>query len=140
MLTRKEFITLASKIDLKKEELEKIMEYEDVMRSIQTYKDYAGEGSLELLDSYKKQTEFLKNLQELNTNQNMKRSVIVSDNIKSITPILEFNERKKEIQRQEEYRLTLKKEKRSGYANASILIFVVTNLGLFIAALLLMIR
>ena len=27
MLTRKEFITLASKIDLKKEELEKIMEY-----------------------------------------------------------------------------------------------------------------
>jgi len=49
----------------------------------------------------------------------------------------EEKKKKKEEKEQQIYTLQKRKEKRAGYLNASILIFIVSNLGLFLAAILL---
>ena len=84
------------------------------------------------------QIAFLESLKERNGNQS--NALERSSKIISIESKLEERRKKEELKEENILKLTRTKQRRAGYTNASVIIFVVLNLGFLIAALLLSIK
>ncbi len=137
MESRKTYGELLTKPDLNEEEQEKILEFEKFITNAKKYEPYTNDYTKNIIRSYEHEIEFLKGLQEHEKNENIKRTIQNGEQITSITSILDQRIQKKEEKEQQIYTLQKRKEKRAGYLNASILIFIVSNFGLFLAAILL---
>jgi len=141
METRKKYGELFTKPDIWTEEEEKsIHEFESFIRHAKEYSPYINETTEEIISNYDHEIEFLQSLHPDALNENMKRTIKKGQELKNIISFEEQKQRKEEQERQKEERLQLKLQKRAGYTNASILIFVICNLGLFLATILLMLK
>ncbi len=120
-----------------KEKLEEFLSY---MNQIQAFKEFAPPISQEHYASYEHEMEILNYLNSEQPNPYYEEQLQKFEKIAAL-PSLE-EQKAKEQQRQEEYTLKLQKskEKHAGFTNASILIFVTINLGLFLASLLLLLK
>ncbi len=137
METRKEYFELLSKPDLTEQEQQKILQFEEFIRTSKEYEPYISPFNQEIVANYEREISFLASLNENETNETSKQAV---QRGKEISKIISFEEQKRQKREQEE-QLSLKRalyeQKKAGYTNASILLFVVFNLGLFLAAILL---
>lgn len=140
MESRKTYGELLTKPILTEEEQKKVIEFEEFLTKSKEYAPYLNDFTKEVVRSYEHEINFLNGLLEEQKNDNIKRTIEKGEKIISMPSKLD--QKQKEEARIEEKVLTLqkRKEKRAGYTNASILIFIVCNLGLFLAALLLSLK
>ena len=116
----------------------KLIEAEDFFMNAKTYTGYVPYTAEEASNQYEKQIAFLESLKERNVNQ--EKAVQRGHKIFSIIPKIEERRKKEELEKENVLRLTRSSQKRAGYTNASIIIFIVLNIGFLIAALLLTIK
>lgn len=136
MQTRNEYqnaINSPNKVDL-----EPVLKMEDYIKRSKEYEPFISPLNKDIVETYDREIAFLETLQEKNRNQEeaLERS-------KKITNTISFDDKKRMLEEQERINkevLSLKREKRAGYTNAVALLFVVFNLGLFFASLLLIIK
>ena len=140
MISRKTYGNLINQEEvLKEEEKNKIIEFENYIKDIKRYKEYTPiPFTEEVSNRYDNQIAFLESLKERNVNQN--DTLNRSTKIIPIESKLEERRKKEELENENVLRLTRSKQKRAGYTNASVIIFVVLNLGFLIAALLLSLK
>lgn len=139
MLDNEEYYEIIQKESPKTALEEKgIQDYENYIRMVKRYAPYLNEDALENLTTYQRFYETAKMLPEISSS--LQEGIKRYSNIENTLSVLEEKERKQE---QKEQSLTLektKKAKQAGYANGAALIFVVLNLGLFLAYLLLFLQ
>lgn len=140
MVSRKTYSNLINQENvLNEEENNKIIEFENYIKDIKRYKEYTDTPfTEEVSNGYDSQIAFLEGLKERNGNQN--DALGRSTKIIPIESKLEERRKKEELKEENILKLTRTKQRRAGYTNASVIIFVVLNLGLLIAALLLSIK
>ncbi len=120
------------------EEKRQVLEFQEYLKLKREQNDYAPPISNEIERDYRHEMEYLKSLQEMNPNTHYEEILKKDQEILNKPSKLEM--RNIQMQKEEELSLkrTLSREKKAGFTNASILIFVVLNLGLFLATLLLL--
>ena len=140
MVSRKTYSNLINQEEvLNEEETNKIIEFENYIKDIKRYKEYtATPFTEEVINGYDSQIAFLESLKERNGNQS--DALERSSKIIPIESKLEERRKKEELKEENILNLTRTKQRRAGYTNASVIIFVVLNLGFLIAALLLSIK
>lgn len=140
MVSRKTYKNLINQEEvLSEEETNKVIEFEDYIKDIKRYKEYtATPFTEEVSNGYDSQIAFLESLKEINANQS--DALERSPKIISIESKLEERRKKEALKEENILKLTRTKQRRAGYTNASVIIFIVLNLGFLIAALLLSIK
>jgi len=140
MESRKTYGELLTKPVLTKEEEKKVIEFEKFITKAKEYAPFTNDFTKEVVQNYEHEIAFLKELKEDQKNENIKRTITNGEKIRTLRSKQEKKQEYLEQKEQEALRLERKKQKMAGYTNASILIFIVCNLGLFLAALLLSIK
>lgn len=140
MISRKTYGNLINQEKvLKEEEKNKVIEFENYIKDIKRYKEYTPNPfTEEVSNGYDNQIAFLESLKERNVTQN--DALDRSTKIIPIESKLEERRKKEELENEYVLKLTRSKQKRAGYTNASVIIFVVLNLGFLLAALLLSLK
>lgn len=140
MISRKTYSNLINQEEvLKEEETNKVIEFENYIKDIKRYKEYTPNPFTEEVNNgYDNQIAFLESLKERNATQN--DALDRSTKIIPIESKLEERRKKEELENENVLKLTRSKQKRAGYTNASVIIFVVLNLGFLLAALLLSLK
>ena len=140
MESRKTYGELFTKPSLSQEENNKIIEFERYVEKSKKYAPYLSAFNQEVVQTYVREILFLESLKEEEKNDNIKARIQVGERNQKIISLDDEKRQRVEEQRQKEQNLQLKLDKRAGYMNASILIFVICNLGLFLATFLLMLK
>lgn len=140
MISRKTYSNLINQEEvLKEDETNKVIEFENYIKDIKRYKEYTPNPFAEEVNNgYDNQIAFLESLKERNATQN--DALDRSTKIIPIESKLEERRKKEELENENVLKLTRSKQKRAGYTNASVIIFVVLNLGFLLAALLLSLK
>ena len=140
MISRKTYSNLINQEEvLKEDETNKVIEFENYIKDIKRYKEYTPNPFAEEVNNgYDNQIAFLESLKERNGNQS--DALERSTKIIPIESKLEERRKKEELENENVLKLTRSKQKRAGYTNASVIIFVVLNLGFLLAALLLSLK
>ena len=130
-----EYYTLIQKDEPNTLEEQEIKNYENYIQRVKRYAPYLNEEALENLTSYQRFYETAKMLPQIpnSLQEGIKR-------YEEMEKTLSILDEKNEKQEKKEQALTLERTKRAkqaGYANGAALLFVVLNLGLFLACLLL---
>lgn len=126
MLNKEEYYSLIQKEVLTEEEQEKILNFEDYIRRAKMYQSFLNESAIENLKRFDRFYQEAMNFPHLSQN--------FQDGI-------ERYQKMETIPMQIEKPISLKRtlpENRAGYTNGIALIFVVLNLGMFLACLLLL--
>ena len=136
MINKEEYYSLIQKENNTEEEKRKIIEFEDYIKRAKKYQPFLNESAnenIERFDNFYQEAMNFPNLS--NTLQEGITRYQENAQIKNILDSQKEEERK--IEEQLALKRTLK-EKRAGYANGAALLFVVLNLGMFLACLLLL--
>ncbi len=140
METRKTYGELFTKPTLTPLEETKVTEFESYIKFSKIYGPYISPGNQDIVNTYDREIKFLQGLQDTEKNPNIQERISVGETLMTIIPKDEQKRLENEEQKNKEQALQLKLDKRAGYMNASILIFVICNLGLFLATFLLMLK
>jgi len=120
------------------EEQQKVKWFEDYIKLKKYCDPYGPVASEKIENDYEHEMAFLNTLKERNQNQEN-----ALQNSATVNQTLSFDEvRKQALQKEEQLTLSrkLNQEKKAGYMNASIILFLVLNLGLFFAGMLLLLK
>lgn len=142
MLTRNEFESLSHKpTPWTKEEEHNIKEYLRFIRDSQEYKEYMSKENIGLLNDFQKTTYSLQEKKDSNIPLNQNETIIL---MSGANILANSKKEKKEILEEKAYIKTLKRNNaydRHGGISASLAtLFIVLNLGIFIAGLILMLN
>lgn len=141
METRKKYGELFTKQSpLTEEEQRSMLEFENFIKNSKKYAPYTSEVNKEIVMNYEHEIAFLESLASENQNENTKRAIAVGKQLRNVESIEDVKIKQEITEQKKEQELELKLQKRAGYTNASILIFVIFNLGIFLASLLLMLK
>ena len=141
MISRKTYSNLINQENpLNASEESNVIEAEDFFKNAKKYTGYVPYTAEEASNQYEKQIAFLESLSANDRNENQEKAVQRGDKIFSIIPKIEERRKKEELESENVLKLTRSKQKRAGYTNASVIIFVVLNLGFLLAALLLSLK
>ena len=137
MLTRSEMKEAINQPQpLNETEKENVKHQEEFIRNAIYYSKCSPPETQGIVGDYKREIQFLKSLKEMNPesfNINQQEALSRGENVLK-TPT---KDARKAREQEQSLRLVRKQERRAGYMNATIIIFVVANFGLLIAALLL---
>ena len=134
MLTVEEYHNEIAKPTANTEEILKMEEY---FKTISLYKEYAQEETLEYFTQYQNGMHYLSGVPEENQTPSMKRALQTAYDIFSCPSVLETRKQEETLQTEKAISLERKKQKTAGYTNGLAILFVVFNIGLFLATLLL---
>lgn len=137
MLTIEEYNENITKTILTEEEQKNMKEMEEYLRSINNYKEYASEETLEYFTQYENGMYYLSGVPEENQTPNMKNALTTFYEIEATPSVLEIKTNKQKNIANKAMSLERKRQKTAGYTNGIAILFVVFNIGLFIATLLL---
>lgn len=140
METRKTYGEWFTKPSLTKEESLKVHEFEQYIEASKKYAPFTSEFNREVVATYEQEIEFLRGLSESEKNANINERIQVGDKLADVVSLEEQRQIKASQEKKKAEALQLKLDRRAGYTNASILIFVICNLGLFLALVLLMLK
>ncbi len=121
-------------------EQQNVLEFENFIKNSKEYRDYTNEQNKRIVSDYDHEIAFLESLSDEQKNDNIKRTIAVGKNMQQIISIEDEYLKQQFIAQEKEKALELKLQKRAGYTNASILIFIICNLGFFLAFMLLMLQ
>ena len=136
MINKEKYYSLIQKENITEEEKKALLSFEDYIKRAKKYQPFLNDSAnenIERFDNFYQETMNFPNLP--NTLQEGIKRYQENVEIKNIMDI------KKEQEREQEKQLILErtlKEKRAGYANGAVLLFIVLNLGMFLACLLLL--
>ena len=135
MINKEEYYSLIQKGNTTEEEKRKILKFEDYIKRAKKYQPFLNESANENIERFDNFYQEAMNFPNL-SNTLQEGLTRYQENIEEKN-ILDL---KKEQEKILEEQMTLKRtlrEKRAGYANGVALLFVVLNLGMFLACLLL---
>ncbi len=136
MINKEEYYSLIQKGNTTEEEKRKILKFEDYIKRAKKYQPFLNESANENIERFDNFYQEAMNFPNL-SNTLQEGLTRYQENIEEKN-ILDL---KKEQEKILEEQMTLKRtlrEKRAGYANGVALLFVVLNLGMFLACLLLL--
>ena len=140
MLTIEEYNEKISKSMLTEEEQKNIKEMEDYFKVINKYKDYASEETRGNFTQYENSMYYLGGVPEENQTPNMKNALNTFYEISNTPSVLETRKNEQKNTANKAMSLERKRQKTAGYTNGIAILFVVFNIGLFLATLLLYMR
>ncbi len=133
MESRRTYFDAMEKTNPTEEDKKKVVEFQNYIALFKRYQEYAPFLAQEITDDYHQKIEYFKNSHESKYDNLLKQD----QELQKIVSMAQLREEKREKDLVYSRKLVQKKEARAGFTNASILIFVVFNLGLFLASLLL---
>lgn len=135
LITYEKYTSLIQKAFLTNIEMQEILDFENFILQIKKYAPYLNLEALELLRNY--QNFYLQAFNLPNLVPTLQDGIKRFQKIDSTLSILEEKEKEKEKEDALLLERKLKDEKKAGYTNGVVLLFVVFNLGMFLACLLL---
>ena len=139
MIDGEDYSTILQQNSLTEDDLKKLSFYEDYIKRAKYYLPYLNDEAKTNVEAFDR---FFSNAQVLPNLSATFQGKIGMYNVE-IAPVKNKLEEQYEQERQKEMELVLKKERegaKAGYANALALLFVILNLGLFLAGVLLFLQ
>ena len=138
LITYEKYTSLIQKSFLTENEKQEILDFEKFMLQIKKYAPYVNLEALELFKNYQNFYEQAINFPNLIPT--LQEGIYRYKNINNLLSLIEEKEKRNEKEENLLLERKLKEEKKAGYADGVILLFVVFNLGMFLACLLLFFR
>lgn len=132
-LTRNDFYSLIQKENRTPEEEKSIERFTEYLEASKRNEENLSDFNCEILHNAIMHTSYL-----VENNSNSQKVLDINRRLNNIISFEEIRRQKEQDTLDQTNALILKREKKAGYTNAVILLYVVLNLGLFLACLLLM--
>ncbi len=140
METRAVYKKLVTKEVLTEEEKALLEKRKEYIKEAVEYLEFLPEAAQEYVDDYKRETLFLDSLRDEEKNETIRKNIMDAKTILDKPSKLQREEMKRDKEQVLIRKREMQRERQAGYMNATIIIFLVANLGLFLATLLLFIK